>query len=124
MYNLHVEREIAVSHQLKYHDGKCRHLHGHNLKVIVDIEATNLIKEGSSMNMVVDFGTVKKEIDRLDHTHLNDYFEGTEIGEQPTSEILCKFLADRIADVAENDYITKIQVAIYEATGQYAQYTR
>jgi 6-pyruvoyltetrahydropterin/6-carboxytetrahydropterin synthase len=119
MYNLHVEREIAISHQLKQHEGKCSNLHGHNLKVIVDIKASDLIKDGSSKNMVMDFGDIKKQIDWLDHQHINNVLSE----QQPTAEYLCKYLVDTLYCQSNNDSITEISVTIYEATGQYAQYT-
>lgn len=60
--------DFCYGHRLVDHDGVCRHLHGHNAMVEIDIQATAL----DHRNMVVDFSDVKRLvkawIDReLDH---------------------------------------------------------
>lgn len=120
MFNLHCERTIACSHQLEFHKGKCQNLHGHNFKVIVDVEATALISEGSSMGMVMDFGDIKEIIDTFDHTHLNTTLSGCK---QPTAEFLSYILASRIYNRTGNDAVTKVTVRVYETDTQYAEYT-
>lgn len=130
MYRVHMERNIAVSHQLKLHEGKCSKLHGHNLKVEVDIESNDIIEtESSSNGMVIDFGHLKKEIDRLDHTHLNEYFNNYSNNKdnnglviQPTAERVAKFLAKRIEGYQGDIEFTKIVVRVHEAEGQWAEF--
>jgi 6-pyruvoyltetrahydropterin/6-carboxytetrahydropterin synthase len=61
------EFEFHMAHRLPLHKGKCRFLHGHTYKLIVYID-----NEVNSEGMVIDFGDLKKEIervviDRLDH---------------------------------------------------------
>ena len=141
MYSLHVEREIACSHILNLHDGKCHNLHGHNYKIVVDITTDKLIEgEVSSDGMVVDFGLVKGVIDDLDHKHLNEYFEILEQSQtregtftkflkqcaiQPTSERLSRFIAVSIYDKVY--YITgrasNINVKVYESSTNYAEFS-
>ena len=65
-----VSREIdfCYGHRLLNYQGKCRHLHGHNGRAIVVIEAAGLDGRG----MVLDFGDIKAVISRwidekLDH---------------------------------------------------------
>jgi len=63
--------EFSYGHRLLEHQGKCRHLHGHNGMVEVDIDAQALDK----MGMVIDFvhinEIVKVWIDaNLDHRML------------------------------------------------------
>lgn len=125
MFRLHLEREIAISHQLKYHEGKCKNLHGHNLLIEVDVEARDLIYVGSSKGMVVDFGTVKGIVDELDHCHLNDKFKGLNIDleTQPTAEMLAEYLANAVNERAKNPNITAVRVRVHEAKGQWAEFT-
>jgi len=66
----HVSREIdfCYGHRLMDYAGKCRHLHGHNGRVLVTIEASHLDRQG----MVVDFAEIKRVLSRwiddsLDH---------------------------------------------------------
>ncbi len=74
-------------------DHKCRNLHGHSYRV--DIHAIGDVDPEAGWMM--DFGKIKQVVapilDELDHQLLN------EIGglENPTSELLCKYLWDRIA---------------------------
>ncbi len=68
MYSVTKRLEFCYGHRLLDHDGVCRHLHGHNALVEIDIEADAL----DDRNMVVDFSEVKQLvkawIDReLDH---------------------------------------------------------
>ena len=68
------------AHQLDWHGGKCKNLHGHTYKLQVTISG-KLTKEG----VVMDFGDLKKIvnqkiIEKLDHQYLN------KIIENPTAE--------------------------------------
>lgn len=125
-YKVSVERDIAISHRLTKHDGKCSQLHGHNLTVIVEIHASKLLEEGSSTGMVVDFGTVKKIIDRYDHTHLNDSLAedgvSLDIYSQPTAERFAELVTYRLIKELDNKSIYHINVKVYEAKGQYAEF--
>jgi 6-pyruvoyltetrahydropterin/6-carboxytetrahydropterin synthase len=128
IYNIHVEREICIAHQLMYHTGKCKNLHGHNFKVIVDVEAESLLVGGSDDGMVIDFGTVKNLIDVYDHKNLNDALapRSFEYRMQPTAERFAKLIATDIWDTqikANNKNITAISVKVYETERQFAQYT-
>lgn len=119
MFNLNVEREISCSHQLKNHNGKCRNLHGHNFKVKVQVQGECLLNEGSSKNMLVDFGDIKKVIDFYDHKHLNDVLDQ----EQPTAELLAQTIANTIWDF-DFCIITSISVTVWETAKQSVSYSR
>jgi 6-pyruvoyl-tetrahydropterin synthase len=123
MYKLHLEREVAISHLLSNHEGKCRFPHGHNLLIEVDIEAERLIEHGSSEGMIVDFGVVKRIIDQLDHQALNNFYcvGFPRIASQPTAERVATHLAITILDLGDNPFIEKITVRVHEARGQWAE---
>jgi len=74
-------------------DHKCRRLHGHSYRV--DVHVTGPV--GRRTGMVMDYGKIKKAVepvlDALDHRMLSD-IPGLE---NSTSELLCKYLWDRIA---------------------------
>lgn len=129
MYTLHVEKEVAISHQLKFHEGKCSNLHGHNLLVKVDIKAQDIIRQDkyTQDGMIMDFGKIKRLIDGIDHTHINDIFESSlrfhELGSQPTAERIAEYFANAIYRHSENSSITEIKVEVHEATNQYVTYT-
>lgn len=71
-----------AAHQLPWHEGKCRHLHGHTYRLEVTVVGP-LSEDG----IVMDFGDISRVvrssiIERYDHTFLNDFIEN------PTAEIL------------------------------------
>ncbi|HAU37227.1 MAG TPA: 6-carboxytetrahydropterin synthase QueD [Phycisphaerales bacterium] len=74
-------------------DHKCRRMHGHSYRV--DIHITGPVDE--RLGWVMDFTQIKRAVqavlDRIDHRCLNE-IPGLE---NSTSEILAKYLWDRIA---------------------------
>ncbi|MGL4992289.1 MAG: 6-pyruvoyl trahydropterin synthase family protein [Sarcina sp.] len=70
-YFLECEESFDSSHFLRGHKGKCKNLHGHRWRVKYRLKAEELIKEGSSRAMIIDFGDIKKIIkayfDDFDH---------------------------------------------------------
>ena len=68
MYKVKKEIHFCYGHRLLNYDGKCAHPHGHNGKIVIELEVAKLDSRG----MVVDFGDVKdivqKWVDQeLDH---------------------------------------------------------
>ena len=68
-----VTREIAFcyGHRLLNYDGKCRHLHGHNGRAVLTLEAEQL----DALGMVMDFSRIKHVVsawidETLDHRML------------------------------------------------------
>lgn len=87
------EVTFAGAHQLPFHEGKCKNLHGHEWKVRVYIERSNggVIVVGPSRGMVMDFGDLKIILKRsvedvLDHSLLNGRFEN------PTAENIAEWI--------------------------------
>lgn len=71
-----------AAHQLPWHQGKCRNLHGHTYRLDVTVEGP--INEDG---VVVDFADVgevvgRTVVDKYDHQFLNDHFDN------PTAELL------------------------------------
>ncbi len=62
---------FCYGHRLLNYDGKCKHLHGHNAKVEIDVTADRLDQRG----MAIDFGDIKTAVktwidENLDHKML------------------------------------------------------
>src|SRR5262249_36609774 len=55
-----VTREIAFcyGHRLLEHDGKCRHLHGHNGRAVITLASASL----DALGMVMDFSKLKRVV--------------------------------------------------------------
>lgn len=71
MFRVIREIEFCYGHRLLEYVGKCRHLHGHNGKAVIALEARELDHRG----MLVDFTDIKVHVQRwidetLDHTLL------------------------------------------------------
>jgi 6-pyruvoyltetrahydropterin/6-carboxytetrahydropterin synthase len=71
MFKVTKHIDFCYGHRLLNYEGKCRHLHGHNARVEVNIEADKLDARG----MVHDFSDIKEAIknwidETLDHRML------------------------------------------------------
>ncbi len=68
MYHVCKEIHFCYGHRLMHYEGKCAHPHGHNGKIVIELEASKLDTRG----MVYDFGDIKEIIQKwvdleLDH---------------------------------------------------------
>ena len=83
---------------------KCARLHGHSYLAVVHVAG----QVGSETGWVQDFGELKSAFkplaDELDHRYLNDV-PGLE---NPTSEVLAKWIWERLIDSLPN--ITEVRV--------------
>ena len=131
MYTVTKEIYFCYGHRLMDYDGPCRHLHGHNGKVQVELEREGLDQKG----MVVDFShirsAIKEWIDRtLDHTMLlrkDDPLvpvlkEKKErfylLSQNPTAEAIAKLIYDY---VRSKDLPVK-RVTLWETESSFATY--
>lgn len=129
-----VTREITFcyGHRLLDYDGKCRHLHGHNGKAVLTLEASELDRLG----MVVDFSRIKRVVqtwidDNLDHRmllHRDDPVlpflrqQGEPIfvmDVNPTAENIAKL----IYDYAAGQGLPVIEVRLWETENCYGSYS-
>lgn len=67
IYRVTKEIHFCYGHRLLNYDGKCRHLHGHNGKAVITLQASGL----DDLGMVVDFSQVKKTLGRWIDEHLD-----------------------------------------------------
>ncbi len=123
--------EFCYGHRLLNYDGECRHLHGHNGRVEVDIEA----RETDHRGMVVDFSDVKDIVktwidDNLDHRmilHRDDPLVAvlSELGEayyvidhNPTAENI----AAHIHQMTSSEQLNISEIRLWETPNSYATY--
>jgi 6-pyruvoyltetrahydropterin/6-carboxytetrahydropterin synthase len=90
MFFLKKTVEVAGAHflELPYHS-KCGKIHGHNWKIVIYARSETLTEWG----MVVDFSDIKKVVMKLDHSYLNEIFEGKK---NPTAENIAEFLLEEL----------------------------
>ena len=128
-----------AAHRIPWHGGKCKHLHGHSYKMIVEFEG-----ELNENGIVIDFNDlkaiVKPHIDLIDHTtiisendsELKEVFDSKQwkyylLPFDSTAENLCNYFAHLI--IKENqtfligNNIKSVSVKILETESAYA-YTK
>lgn len=129
-----VTREIlfCYGHRLLNYEGKCRHLHGHNARAVITLEGAELDGRG----MLVDFGDIKREVqrwidDELDHTMLlckDDPIlpvlqargERVYVMEaNPTAENIARLIHDRAAGAG----LPVVEVVLWETENCHASYS-
>ena len=110
MFEVTIRKTFAAAHQLRDIGGKCEDLHGHNFTVEISAGADNLNNEG----LLLDFRLLKRWtneiLEELDHKYLNElpFFKDL----NPSSEIIARFLFERLTEKAKaaNTPITRVTV--------------
>ena len=91
MYELHFKGHFDAAHRLEDYKGKCNRLHGHRWEVQLGIVGDSL----NTLNMLVDFGEVKKALNELLDSWVDHYYLNQTLKEaNPTAEYLSKWIYD------------------------------
>lgn len=131
MYRVTREIHFCYGHRLLNYDGKCRHLHGHNGRALITLEAPTL----DSLGMVIDFSQIKRIVsgwidEALDHRMLLHEDDPVlpflrEKGEpvfvmkvNPTAENIARL----IFDFAKDQGFPVVEVQLWETDSCYASY--
>ncbi len=137
MYYLKSEQSFDSAHFLANYDGKCRNIHGHRWRVVIEIKSRELRTEGQLKGMVVDFSQLKKDIkeetDFFDHalileagslkqTAMEALKEGgfrfIEVNFRPTAESFSRYFYERMK---EKGYQVA-RASVYETPDNCASY--
>lgn len=133
MYKVTREIHFCYGHRLLNYSGKCRHLHGHNGKVEIELYSEKL----NALGMVRDFEEIKQVVqvwidDNLDHNMIlcrrdplipaleekkERYFL---IDENPTAEAISKL----IYDYAVSQKLPVSEVRLWETPKSFASYRK
>jgi 6-pyruvoyltetrahydropterin/6-carboxytetrahydropterin synthase len=131
MYRVTREILFCYGHRLLDYEGKCRHLHGHNGRAVITLEASELDAKG----MLVDFSDIKREVqvwidENLDHTMLlchrdpllpllRDRGERVFVmDENPTAENIARLIFDH----ARAARLPVVEVRLWETENCHASY--
>ena len=139
MYYLRTEQSFDSAHFLADYDGKCRNIHGHEWRVVIEVERAELDKEGQTRDMMFDFGQLKddlkKECGMLDHAFIiekgslrettiaalrDENFKLVEFPYRPTAERFARYFYDRME---AHGYIVK-SATVYETPNNCAVYEK
>jgi 6-pyruvoyltetrahydropterin/6-carboxytetrahydropterin synthase len=132
MFRITRELHFCYGHRLLNYDGKCRHLHGHNGKAVIELEAPSLDRLG----MVVDFSHVKRIVggwidSTLDHKMILHRDDPALPFLQKQSEPICvvdvnptaENIAKLIFDFVKSQGFPVVAVTLWETENSYATYT-
>ncbi len=131
MFKVTKEINFCYGHRLMNYDGACRHLHGHNGKVEVELASAKLDSRG----MVLDFSEIRNVIkdwinSTLDHTMLLQKDDPLipllkekkerfyTMNENPTAEAIAKL----IFDYARSQKLPVTRVSLWETESSFATY--
>ena len=127
MYYLKTESSFDSAHFLKGYAGKCRNLHGHRWRVVVEIAADQLKDEGQTRGMLVDFSDLKNALKDICDGSLKgatiaalqaEEFRMIEVGFRPTAEHFSKYFYELMS--AKGFPIHRVEV--YETPNNVAAY--
>lgn len=138
MYTLKTEQSFDSAHFLADYVGKCRNIHGHRWRVIIEIQGDALLASGEKRGMLVDFGDLKNDLkklaDELDHSLIiesgslkdatmealrDEEFRIVEFPFRPTAENFAKYFYDRMID---HGYRVR-EAVVYETPNNCASYS-
>jgi 6-pyruvoyltetrahydropterin/6-carboxytetrahydropterin synthase len=132
MYSVTKRIPFCYGHRLLQYEGKCRHLHGHNGIIEVDVAAEQL----NHIGFVRDFSEIKQIIkswidDNLDHRMLlckddpvvpflrEQKEEIYLMDHNPTAEAIARL----IFEYAASQGIPVVEVRLWETPDSFASYT-
>ena len=121
MYELEKIFHFEAAHSLKYHDGKCRNMHGHSYVLHVHIHAQNLQDSGPKINMIMDFQDINEVVKPMieqyfDHRCLNETLQS----DSTTVEFICKWIFDYLEPYIAGLYA----ISLYETASAKATYRK
>jgi 6-pyruvoyltetrahydropterin/6-carboxytetrahydropterin synthase len=133
MYSVTKEIHFCYGHRLLGHQGKCRHLHGHNARAIIRLESDTL----DALGMVVDFSDIGDHVKtwletEIDHNMLLCRTDPVlpmliEAGERvyvmeenPTAENIARMIFDHV----DRGGYPVVEVAIFETESAFASYRK
>lgn len=121
MYILKTEESFDSAHFLAEYDGKCRNLHGHRWRVVIEVKTEELETDKQLRGMHVDFSTLKENLlnllDEFDHALIieknslkkktvealvEEEFKIVEVPFRPTAENFSKYFYDKMKDYGYN----------------------
>ena len=116
------EVEISYAHKLPDHKGECKHLHGHNAKIEIEVGMEE--KELPESGMVVDFADIKEILSEyitgvLDHRYMNDVLPGKYL--PPTAENIILWIKDELLRVYG---FSLLRVRLYETERNWAEWKK
>ncbi|MBI1937461.1 MAG: 6-carboxytetrahydropterin synthase [Ignavibacteriales bacterium] len=122
-----------MGHRLPFHEGKCKNLHGHSYKCMIELGG-----QSDTNGMILDYYDMKKIIEpileELDHSFMvfggdKELIEALDklnskkivVDFQTTAENICIYLLDKIKSSNLPANINSLKVRVLETENTYAE---
>ena len=116
MFEIKKQMTFSAAHHLLNYDGECENQHGHNWLVEAYITGRDLDKS----NILVDYKvlkiSLKRILDYLDHSDINELPEFK--GISPSSEIIAKYVYEKLKE----EFPQLSKVSVWETNTSCASY--
>ena len=90
MFEVSIKTEFAAAHNLTNYSGACETLHGHNWKVEIRVESSELDKSGLAIDFLELKRIANEAMSTLDHTNINEHPAFVSLS--PSSENIARFI--------------------------------
>jgi len=111
MFRLSVETNISAAHYLNGYEGPCSELHGHNWRIVAEVESDRL----NEIGMVIDFEDLseilRKTAKRYDHRTLNQVEPFDRIN--PTAENIAQLMFSEMQRLLP-EHVRMSKVSVWE----------
>ena len=121
MFEVTVEQTFAAGHALRNYRGKCENVHGHNYRVRVIVQGSQL----DSTGLLVDFLEVNRlisgTVEYLDHRFINDLPPFDQLN--PSAENLAKYFYEKVSGGLKSVVAARVsEVQVWETDVSSAVY--
>ena len=116
MFEIKKQMSFSAAHHLLNYDGECENQHGHNWLAEAYVQGSGLDKSNILVDYKVLKSAMKKVLDYIDHSDINELPEFK--GVSPSSEILAKFIYDRLKE----EFPQLSKVSVWETSTSCASY--
>ncbi len=106
-YNLELDMDFDSAHYLPGYVGKCANKHGHCWRIVIGVSTVEL----DDQSMVVDFKSIKDEVNKLDHQLLNEFIS------MPTAENIAAYIFRKIANLLKGSHSEIKYIKVFESKG-------
>lgn len=124
-----------MAHRLPFHSGRCKNLHGHSYKALIQFEG-DLDQNGMLIDFYDIYKIVNPIIDEMDHSIICDKNdkELVEIAQKineriiiidkpTTAENISIYIAERILNSGLPENLKSLSVLVYETPDAFAEYS-
>lgn len=120
MFRLSVETMISAAHYLNQYEGPCSTVHGHNWKIIIEVQSDILNDTG----MVIDFKDLSdmagETAARFDHVTLNNVEPFNRIN--PTAEHMARYIYEEMQKKLPA-HVAMSKVSVWETEKYLVEYS-